>query len=82
MKSVFNLYRDTDIPIIGVGGVSRSEDAVELMLAGASAVQVGSAVQNGIEVLGEIADGIRRYRENNSYSYDEFVGRTHEVIGD
>ena len=40
---VWDVYQAVDIPIIGCGGVSTAEDAVEMMLAGASAVEVGAA---------------------------------------
>ena len=40
---VYQVYQAVNIPIIGMGGVSTAEDVVELMLAGATAVQVGAA---------------------------------------
>ncbi len=43
VRMVYQVYEAVKIPIIGMGGVSRAEDAAELMLAGASAVQVGAA---------------------------------------
>ncbi len=42
VATVFNLAREVDIPIIGIGGIHRPEDAVELLIAGATAVQIGS----------------------------------------
>ncbi|MFB6282776.1 MAG: dihydroorotate dehydrogenase [Halobacteria archaeon] len=82
VRCVYQLYREVDVPIVGVGGVSSAEDAVELMHAGASAVQVGTAVQDGVEVLGEIADGIEGYLREHYMEYDELVGRTHRVLED
>jgi dihydroorotate dehydrogenase (NAD+) catalytic subunit len=49
------------VPIIGIGGVARPEDAVELMLAGAWAVQVGTANFYRPDAIGEIADGIEAF---------------------
>jgi dihydroorotate dehydrogenase (NAD+) catalytic subunit len=59
--------------------VSSAEDAVEYMLAGASAVEVGTAVWEGIDVLGEIAEGTEDYKERNNLTHDELVGRAHEL---
>ena len=43
VRMVYQVYQAVNIPIIGMGGVSSARDAVELMLAGAAAVQVGAA---------------------------------------
>lgn len=43
LRMVYQVYETVDIPIIGMGGVSSSEDVIEMMLAGASAVQIGAA---------------------------------------
>ena len=43
VRMVYQVYQAVNIPIIGMGGVSSARDAVELMLAGATAVQVGAA---------------------------------------
>lgn len=61
LAMVYRVYEAVDIPIIGIGGVSSARDAVEMMLAGASAVQVGAAnlvepyaCKNIIEQLPEV----------------------------
>ena len=43
VRMVYQVYEAVNIPIIGMGGVSTAEDVIELMLAGATAVQVGAA---------------------------------------
>lgn len=43
LKNVYQVYKSVNIPIIGVGGISSARDVVEMMMAGASAVQIGSA---------------------------------------
>ena len=43
LRMVYQVYEAVKIPIIGIGGVSSAEDAIEMMLAGASAVGVGAA---------------------------------------
>jgi len=81
LRCVYDLYDAVDIPIVGVGGISSDRDAVEYMLAGATAVQVGTAVwENGVEVLGEIAEGIEEYRNREGLSHEELVGRSHELV--
>jgi dihydroorotate dehydrogenase (NAD+) catalytic subunit len=44
VRCVYEIYRAVDLPIIGTGGVSSGRDAVEMIMAGATAVGVGSAV--------------------------------------
>jgi dihydroorotate dehydrogenase (NAD+) catalytic subunit len=43
LRMVYDVYKTVSIPIIGMGGVSTAEDVIEMMLAGATAVQVGTA---------------------------------------
>ncbi len=77
LRCVYEISSKFDIPIIGCGGVSTWEDAVEFFLAGASAVQLGSAVgDNWIEVFSEINYGIKQYMEKKGFSkIQEMVGR-------
>ena len=44
VRCVYEISKNVDIPIIGVGGITTGEDALEYMMAGASAVQIGSAI--------------------------------------
>lgn len=43
MKTVYDVYEAVKIPIMGIGGVSSADDVLEMMLAGAAAVQIGAA---------------------------------------
>lgn len=43
LRMVYQVYEAVNIPIIGVGGISSAEDVIEMMLAGASAVEIGAA---------------------------------------
>jgi len=79
VRCVYDLYEALDVPVVGVGGISSPEDAVEYILAGARAVEVGTAVWDGIDVLGEIADGVAEYKERKGLTHDELVGRAHEL---
>ncbi|HDJ38633.1 MAG TPA: dihydroorotate dehydrogenase, partial [Methanosarcinales archaeon] len=78
VKSVYDLYGALDIPIIGVGGISCWQDAIEMILAGACAVQIGSAVHNGISVFRDVADGIAEYCHAHGCTVDELCGIAHQ----
>ena len=75
VRCVFDLYKALSIPIIGVGGVSSWEDAVEMHLAGASAIQIGTAVLNDIDVFSKIKNGVSKYIEELGLnSVDDIIG--------
>ena len=75
-RCVYEISSRYDIPINGCGGVSTWEDAVEFFLAGASSVQLGSAIgDNWIQVFQEINNGIIQYMKRKNYSnIEEMVG--------
>jgi dihydroorotate dehydrogenase (NAD+) catalytic subunit len=66
LKTVWDVYRAVKIPIIGSGGIMNANDALEFILCGASAVQIGSA--NFVNTLAckEIAEGIVEYFQKNN----------------
>ena len=76
LRCVYEISSRFDIPIIGCGGVSTWEDAIEFFLAGASAIQVGSAVgDRWVNVFDEINQGILQYMEKKGISkIEEMVG--------
>ncbi|MDF2421499.1 MAG: dihydroorotate dehydrogenase [Nitrosopumilus sp.] len=76
LRCVYEISSQYDIPIIGCGGISTWEDAVEFFLAGASAVQLGSAIgDNWIGVFDDINRGILRYMERKGFAtIKEMVG--------
>lgn len=77
VRCVYEISSEYKIPIIGCGGISNWKDAVEFLLAGASAVQIGSAVGDGwIDVFDEINTGILQYMEKKGFSkIEEMIGR-------
>jgi len=77
VRCVYEISSQYDIPIIGCGGISSWDDAVEFILAGASAVQIGSAVgDNWISVFDDINKGILQYMEKKGFSkIVDMVGR-------
>lgn len=78
LRCVYDIAEAFEVPIIGCGGVSNWEDAVEFFLAGASAVQIGTAVADDIEVFGSITKGVETYLRKKGYgSVKEIVGLAH-----
>ncbi|KFM14334.1 Dihydroorotate dehydrogenase B catalytic subunit protein, partial [Marine Group I thaumarchaeote SCGC AAA799-O18] len=77
VRCVYEISSKFDVPIIGCGGISTWQDAVEFILAGASAVQFGSVLgEHWIEVFAEINTGIQNYMEQKGYStIGEMVGK-------
>jgi dihydroorotate dehydrogenase (NAD+) catalytic subunit len=68
-----------DLPIVGVGGVRRAEDAVELLLAGASAVQVGTATFADPRASARVLASLARWCERRGVAtVHQLIGGTHE----
>ena len=63
VRMVYQAAQAVKIPIIGMGGIMTAEDAIELILAGASAVAVGTANFRNPQVTMEVVQGIRDYME-------------------
>ena len=76
VRCVYEISSKFDVPIIGCGGISTWLDAVEFILAGASAVQFGSVLgEHWTEVFAEINNGIKNYMDKNGYSkMSEMIG--------
>lgn len=79
VRCVYELYESVKVPIIGCGGITNWQDAVEFMLAGASAVQVGTAIASeGLGVFKSITRGVDSYiRRKGFRSVKEIVGLSH-----
>lgn len=86
IKCVYDLYAKlgAKIPIIGVGGVSSWQDVVEFMLAGATAVQIGTALayqQNPqkITIFNDLTEGLKNYLEKEGFTKtSDLVGLAHK----
>ncbi|MCZ6540884.1 MAG: dihydroorotate dehydrogenase [Nitrospinae bacterium] len=75
LHQVYQVARAVTIPVIGIGGIRTAEDALEFLMAGASAVQVGTANFFDPAVTIKIIDGIRRWCVENGVSkLDEING--------
>ncbi len=79
IKVVWDLYENFDVPIIGVGGIMSGEDAIEYMMAGASAVQIGSGVYyRGYDIFKKVCDEIINFLKEENLTLKEIVGIAHE----
>jgi dihydroorotate dehydrogenase (NAD+) catalytic subunit len=80
VRCVFELSESLSIPIIGVGGISTAVDAAEYIMAGASAVQIGTAVQQkGIEVFSKLSDELKEFMSREGFrSISQMRGVAHE----
>jgi len=76
IRCVYEIYKKVNIPIIGVGGINTGEDAIEYLMAGASAVQIGSAIYSReINVFEKICKEIKNWMKTNNYKkIDELIG--------
>lgn len=61
VRMVHDAWKSVKIPVVGMGGIVRAEDAVEFMMAGATAVQVGTASYADPRAVENIANGMRRW---------------------
>jgi dihydroorotate dehydrogenase (NAD+) catalytic subunit len=78
IKAVYDLYEGVHIPIIGCGGVFTGYDAIEFMLAGAGAVQVGTAFFNGFGIIESMKHDIVEYMQRHEVTkLADIVGRAH-----
>jgi len=65
LRAVHECSRAVQVPIIGVGGIMDAEDAISFFMAGASAIQVGSATFADPYAIPKVIDGIGKYLERN-----------------
>jgi len=80
VRCVYEIYERVKLPIIGCGGITNWRDAVEFLLAGASAVQIGTAAAiKGSNVFKNITRGINAYLKKKGFSsVKEIVGLSHK----
>ncbi|MCU0693734.1 MAG: dihydroorotate dehydrogenase [Polyangiaceae bacterium] len=75
VRMVWELSRAVKIPVIGIGGIATAEDAIEFMLAGACAVQVGSASFRDPLAAIKVAQGLKAYCERKGLSASALTGK-------
>ena len=75
VRMVYQAFHAVKVPIIGMGGIASAEDAIEMILVGASAISVGTANFHNPSVTMEIVDGIQDYMKQYGFtSVNEMVG--------
>ena len=67
LRMVWEAHRAVDIPVIGIGGISTWKDAVEFLMAGASAIQIGTATLVEPGSAKKILDGLTRFMRQKGY---------------
>lgn len=78
VRMVYETAQAVKIPIIGMGGIATPEDAIEMILAGATAVSVGTANFHNPAVTMEIVEGIQEYMEQYGVAdINELIGAVH-----
>ena len=75
VRMVYQVAQAVQIPIIGMGGIASAEDAIEMILAGASAVSVGTANFYNPTITMDVVEGIEQYMKKNGFeSVADMVG--------
>jgi dihydroorotate dehydrogenase (NAD+) catalytic subunit len=75
LRMVWQVYNAVKIPVIGMGGIMNATDAIEFMIAGASVIQVGTAIFINPTIPIQIIDGLSIYMERHKIqSVNELIG--------
>ena len=78
IRCVFDIYKAVNIPIIGLGGITTGKDAIEIIMAGASLVGIGSAVRyRGIDVFQKVALEMETWLKGHALGMEEIIGAAH-----
>lgn len=79
LRCVYEIFDAVDIPIIGVGGIETGQDAIEYLIAGASAVQIGTAIlSRGLDVFAHVCREMSEWMDANGYGkVADLVGAAH-----
>ena len=75
LRMVYQVAHAVQVPVIGLGGISCAKDAIEFLLAGASAIEIGTANFLDPTVSVKVAQGIDEYLEKHGFaSVNEIIG--------
>ena len=79
IRCVYDIYEAVKIPIIGVGGITTGKDAIEMMMAGATAVGIGTGIYyRGWDIFKKVCDEMIKFLESHDYSdVKEIIGMAH-----
>ena len=79
LRMVWQVYEAVSIPVVGIGGIMDATDAVEFILAGAAAVEIGTANFIDPAVTTKVIEGINDYLDRHDIgSVREIIGRAHQ----
>lgn len=74
LRCVYDIYRNVKVPVIGVGGITSAEDALEFIMCGASLVEIGTAARD-LNVFRRISEGIEKFLRKKNYTLEEITGK-------
>jgi dihydroorotate dehydrogenase (NAD+) catalytic subunit len=79
LACIWKIYEAVKLPVIGMGGITTYQDAIEMIMAGATAVGIGTAVYyRGMDVFAEVVSGMEQWMERHEYtSLDQIRGVAH-----
>jgi dihydroorotate dehydrogenase (NAD+) catalytic subunit len=79
VRCVYEIVKNVDIPVIGVGGVTTGEDAIEYIMAGASAVQIGSGIYyRDVDIFKKVCREMGSWMKDHGYkNLSELIGVAH-----
>ena len=79
VRCIYEVYKKVNIPLIGIGGISSGKDALEYLLCGASAVEIGSIIFSEPSVIEDIYNYLKKYLERKKIkNIGEIVGSLNE----
>ncbi|THB73666.1 MAG: dihydroorotate dehydrogenase [Desulfobacteraceae bacterium] len=79
VRCVYDIFKAVRIPIIGLGGITTGEDAIEMIMAGASLTGIGSAVRyRGIDVFDKVTREMNDWLESHNCSIEDIKGAAHQ----
>jgi len=81
VRCVYDIFQAVDVPIIGLGGVTTGEDAVEMVMAGASLIGIGSAVKyRGIDVFSKVNAEMNQWLDDHHTTLEAIKGAAHTPL--
>lgn len=80
LRCVYDLYKAVKIPIIGMGGLTEAEDAIQMVAAGATLYGVGTGIlYKGLSIFQTINEEIDNYLAEKNMKYEELIGIAHRI---
>jgi dihydroorotate dehydrogenase (NAD+) catalytic subunit len=78
IRCIYDIYKSVKIPIIGMGGITKTEDALQIIMAGAALYGVGTGIlYEGFEIFNKINKGIDDFIKEKKMKYEEIIGISH-----